>query len=209
MKRLKPEEMKKLFATLIPLAAIFVVSFTTHQRPIPIGSELPLADRKMKDISGKEVAFQDALGENGLLVMFSCNTCPYVIKNQERTRSIAEHAANQGIGVVLVNSNEAQRGDEDSFEAMQQYAKAQGYKWYYVVDENSVAADAFSASRTPECFLFNKDKKLVYHGAIDDNPSDASNVTREHLKMAMDEMKTGKEVSTKESRSIGCGIKRL
>lgn len=209
MKRLKPEEMKKLFATLIPLAAIFVVSFTTHQRPIPIGSELPLADRKMKDISGKEVAFQDALGENGLLVMFSCNTCPYVIKNQERTRSIAEHAANQGIGVVLVNSNEAQRGDEDSFEAMQQYAKAQGYKWYYVVDDNSVAADAFSASRTPECFLFNKAKKLVYHGAIDDNPSDASNVTREHLKMAMDEMKAGKEVSTKESRSIGCGIKRL
>lgn len=209
MKRLKPDEMKKLFATLIPLAAIFVVSFTTHHRSIPIGGDLPLADRKMKDISGKEISFQEAIREHGLMVMFSCNTCPYVIKNQERTRAIAEYASSQGIGVVLVNSNEAQRGDEDSFEAMQQYAREQGYKWYYVVDENSVAADAFSANRTPECFLFNKDKKLVYHGAIDDNPSDASGVTREHLKMAMDEMKAGKEVGTKESRSIGCGIKRL
>ncbi len=209
MKRLKPDEMKKLIATIIPLAAIFVVSFTTPHRAIPIGGDMPLADRKMKDISGKEVALQDAIKENGLLVMFSCNTCPYVIKNQDRTRAIAQYAAEQGIGIVLVNSNEAERGDADSYAAMQAYAQEQGYKWYYVVDENSVLADAFSANRTPECFLFNKDKKLVYHGAIDDNPSDASSVSREHLKAAMDEMKAGKEVSTKESRSVGCSIKRL
>jgi hypothetical protein len=70
-------------------------------------------------------------------------------------------------------------------------------------------ADAFGANRTPECFLFDKNGKLVYHGAIDDNPSDASAVTRKHLIIAIDAIKEGKEVSVKESRSVGCTIKRL
>ena len=209
MKRLNPDEMKKLFATLIPLAAIFVVSFTTQAPSLPIGADMPMGDRKMKDVSGKEISLNEAVKENGLLVMFSCNTCPYVIKNQERTREIAAFAGTQGIGVVLVNSNEAERGGGDSFEDMQSYARQQGYNWHYVLDENSALADAFEANRTPECFLFNKDKKLVYHGAIDDNPSDASQVSRQHLRVAMEEMKAGKEISTKESRSVGCGIKRL
>jgi hypothetical protein len=70
-------------------------------------------------------------------------------------------------------------------------------------------ADAFGANRTPECFLFNGDGKLVYHGAIDDNPSDASAVNRKHLAMAIDEMNAGKEISVKQSKSVGCTIKRL
>jgi hypothetical protein len=91
---------------------------------------------------------------------------------------------------------------------MKQYAKEQGYSWYYTVDEKSVLADAFGASRTPENFLFNKDGKLVYHGATDDNPEEAS-VTRKHLKEAINEMIGGKEVTQKTSRSVGCGIKRV
>ncbi|RYZ48042.1 MAG: redoxin domain-containing protein, partial [Chitinophagaceae bacterium] len=111
------------------------------------------------------------------------------------------------IGVILVNSNEAQRDSDDSFEAMKQYAKDQGYNWYYVVDQKNALADAFGATRTPENFLFNKEGKLVYHGAIDDNPDEAG-VTRKHLKEAVDEMLNGKEVSVKTSRSVGCMIKR-
>ena len=91
---------------------------------------------------------------------------------------------------------------------MQAYAKEQNYSWNYVVDKFNKVADAFGANRTPENFLFNKNGKLVYHGAIDDNPGDASGVNRKHLKMAMDEMTAGKEVSVKESRSMGCQIKR-
>lgn len=200
--------MKKLFATIIPIAAIFVVSFTTTPPGIPIGGDMPHPEHKMKDVSGKEVSLKDAMGKKGLLVMFSCNTCPYVIKNQDRTRAIAAYAKTQGIGVILLNSNEAERNAADSYAAMQEYAKDQSYAWYYVVDENSMMADAFQANRTPECFLFNADQKLVYHGAIDDNPTDGSNVKREHLKIAMDEMYAGKEVANKESRSIGCSIKR-
>ena len=186
----------------------FLLSFTALNE-LPIGASLPKPDLKMKDISGKEIALKDAVGKNGLLVMFSCNTCPYVIKNQQRTRDICQYALDHGIGVVLVNSNAAQRDEDDSFEAMKAYAKEQGYKWNYLVDEGSVVADAFDARRTPESFLFNKESKLVYHGATDDNPSDPGNVKRQHLKEAMDEMLSGKEVTVKTSRSVGCSIKRL
>ena len=91
---------------------------------------------------------------------------------------------------------------------MQEYAKEQNYKWNYVVDKNNEVADAFGANRTPECFLFDKNLKLVYHGAIDDSPSDVTAIKRIHLQEAINEMIAGKEVSVKESRSVGCSIKR-
>lgn len=191
----------------LSLLAVGLFSFMPLTE-LPIGADLPKADVKMKDVSGKEISFKAAQKKNGLLVMFSCNTCPYVIKNQQRTKEVAAYALKNDIGVVLVNSNEAQRSDDDSYEAMKAYAKEQGYNWYYVVDEKSAIADAFGANRTPENFLFNKEGKLVYHGAIDDNP-DASSVTRKHLWTAIDEMTGGKEVSVKTSRSVGCNIKRV
>jgi thioredoxin-related protein len=198
--------MKKL---LLPLSlfAVALLSFTTIGE-LPIGATMPNADVKMKDVSGKQISLKEAKKKGGLLVMFSCNTCPYVIKNQQRTKEISAYALENEIGVVLVNSNAAQRDGDDSFEAMKQYAKDQGYTWYYVADEKNALADAFGANRTPENFLFNGDGKLVYHGAIDDNP-DAAGVTRKHLKEAIDEMLSGKEVSQKTSRSVGCSIKRL
>jgi len=175
---------------------------------LPIGASIPKPELKLKDISGKEISLKDAKKKNGLLVMFSCNTCPWVIKNQSRTIEAANYALSKEIGVILLNSNEGQRDDADSYSEMKEYAAAQGYKWYYAVDANNVLADEFGANRTPECFLFNADGKHVYHGAIDDNPGDASSVSRKHLKMAMDEMTAGKDVSVKESRSMGCQIKR-
>jgi peroxiredoxin len=185
-----------------------LVSFSALDE-LPLGASIPKADVKMKDHTGKQISLQDAKKKNGLLVMFSCNTCPYVIKNQDRTKEICQYAMDKGIGVVLINSNEAQRSGADSYDAMKTYAAGQGYKWHYVVDERSQLADAFGANRTPENFLFDKDGKLVYHGAIDDNPSDASSVSRKHLKEAMDELLSGKDISVKTSRSVGCTIKRL
>jgi hypothetical protein len=131
-----------------------------------------------------------------------------VIKNQSATRAVCSYAQSKGIGVILLNSNEGQRNDDDSFAEMKSYASAQGYQWYYAVDQDNLLADVFGASRTPEVFLFNKDKKLVYHGAINDSPSDPSNVKRMHLREAMNEMLGGSDVSVKETRSVGCGIKR-
>lgn len=199
--------MKKIVAFSL-LSVLSLLSFK-KSGDLPIGADLPKADVKMKDISGKEISFNEAKKSHGLLVMFSCNTCPYVIKNQQRTKEICQYALGNNIGVVLINSNEAQRDGEDSYEAMKKYAAAQGYKWYYAVDKNSEMADVFGASRTPESFLFNKEGKLVYHGAIDNNPSDGNNVTRKHLHEAISEMLQGKEITVKTSRSVGCAIKRI
>jgi thioredoxin-related protein len=200
--------MKKLFFLLSSVGALALTSFVTPDE-LPIGAALPKTNVLLKDVSGKEVSLKDAKKQNGLLVMFSCNTCPYVIKNQPRTKEIAAYAQQNSIGVILINSNEGQRTSDDSFEAMKQYAKDQGYNWYYVVDKNSELADAFGANRTPECFLFSKDEKLVYHGAIDDNPGgEVSEIGRKHLKEAITEILANKEVTVKTSRSVGCSIKR-
>lgn len=200
--------MKNILFAAFP-AILLMYGLSTTNDPLPIGSPLPHPEVKMKDVSGKEISFNDARKKNGLLVMFTCNTCPYVIRNQSRTKEACAFASANEIGVALLNSNEGQRSDDDSYAAMKEYATAQGYNWYYLVDNRSAMADAFGANRTPECFLFDKDGKLVYHGAIDDNPSDASSVTRKHLLTAMTELNNGKEITVKESRSVGCSIKRL
>jgi peroxiredoxin len=200
--------MKKILFGCIAIVTLATLAFT-YGDPLQIGSTMPKADLKMQDISGKNVAMKDAKKENGVLVMFSCNTCPYVVKNQERTLAISKFATENKVGVIILNSNEALRADDDSYAAMQAYAKDQGYQWNYVVDKNHEVADAFGANRTPECFLFDKNLKLVYHGAIDNSPADAAAITRVHLQEAINEMVGGKEVSVKESRSVGCTIKRM
>jgi thioredoxin-related protein len=199
--------MKKIFLACTAIVSMAAMSFIINA-PLPIGSTMPKADVKLKDISGKEVSVGEVKKEKGVLVMFSCNTCPYVVKNQQRTVAIAAYAQKNNVGVIILNSNEGQRDDDDSYEAMKTYAKEQKYTWHYAVDKNNELADAFGANRTPECFLFDKDLKLVYHGAIDDNPSDAGSVKRNHLQEAITELTAGKEISIKESRSVGCGIKR-
>ena len=193
----------RLLGILLP-----VLGLNLHEANLPIGSSLPKADVLVKDVSGKEISLGQVKEAGGLLVMFSCNTCPYVIRNQSRTREICSYAADHHIGVILLNANEGDRSGGNSFEAMQEYAKTQGYHWYYALDGKSDLASAFGASRTPECFLFDKNGKLVYHGAIDDSPGDGQQVHRQHLRIAIDETLAGKEVSVKETRSVGCSINR-
>src|SRR5882724_4220269 len=166
--------MKKIL--LAATVAATLTSFTFHNDPLPLGAEMPKADLKMKDIGGSLVSLKEAKTANGLLVMFTCNTCPYVVKNQSRTKEICQYAKDKKLGVILLNSNEGGRRSGDSYADMQAYAKAQGYQWYYALDSDNALADAFGASRTPECYLFDKDGKLVYHGAIDDSPADIGSV---------------------------------
>lgn len=200
--------MKLFLLTCFAITAIAITSYAQNITPLAIGASMPSAEVKMKDISGKEVSLKDISTGKGILVMFSCNTCPYVVKNQSRTTEVFEYAKKSGLGVVIINSNEDLRDGDDSYEAMKSYAAEQGYGWSYVVDTDSKLANAFGATRTPENFLFDSDGKLVYHGAIDDSPSDASKVKRNHLKEAINELISGKEVTVKESRSVGCSIKR-
>lgn len=176
---------------------------------LELGSEMPMADLKMKSVEKKDVSLADVKTNNGLLVIFSCNTCPYVIKAQERTKEMLAYAAEKGIGAIVVNSNEAQRDDEDSYKAMAKYAKTQGYKVSYTVDQASKLADAFGATRTPEVFLFDGNGTLMYKGAMEDNPGNPSESRELYLKNAMDQILIGMVPDPASTKSIGCGIKRI
>lgn len=169
---------------------------------------MPKSDVPVKDISGKEVTLESAKKDNGLLVMFTCNSCPYVINNQSRTKEICSYAISKNIGVVLLNANKGERHGNESLDNMKAYAKAQNYQWYYAIDRDHEIADAFGAKRTPECFLFDKKGVLIYHGAIDDSPGDIANVKRRHLQEAINEMIAGKDITVKHTRSVGCSINR-
>jgi peroxiredoxin len=199
--------MKKIF--LIALTGFFTSQLIAQSNieSIAIGTSLPMSSVKMKSINGKEVSIKDVMQKNGVLVMFSCNTCPYVIKYQGRTLDAIKEARKNNVGVIIINSNEATRTEADSYNAMQQYAKAQQYDVPYVVDNNSAVANAFGATRTPECFLFNAKNELVYHGAIDDN-QDIAGAKRKHLSEAISESVNGRPVSVKNTKSVGCTIKR-
>lgn len=200
--------MKKILLAAFPIAALALMPLKLLSDPLPIGSPIPSPEVKMKDISGTEISFKDAQKKNGLLVVFSCNTCPVVKRLQSRLNEVSKYALKHNIGVILLNPNEAYRNKGDSYDDMKDYAKQSGFNWYYVLDENSAMADKFGANRTPELFLFGSDEKLAYHGAIDDNSNSEEGVTRKHAITAIDEMSAGKEISMKETRSVGCIIKR-
>ena len=111
------------------------------------------------------------------------------------------------IGVIVINSNDPSAYPEDNYDQMQKRAKDRGFEFPYVVDATSDVARAFGASHTPEAYLFDKDGKLVYHGAVDDNSKDASKVESPYLKDALNALLAGNQIATKETKAIGCSIK--
>ena len=178
---------------------------------LPIGSKALNTDYKMQNVFGKVVTLNSTKGENGLLVIFSCNTCPYVEKSNDRYTILAELCKEKRIGMVAVNSNEAYRSDKgESLREMKHYAISNKYSFNYVLDKNNKLADAYGATRTPHVFLFDKDLILVYKGAID---SDAKyrieNVKTHFLQNAINNMISGKKIEPNATKAIGCSIKRI
>lgn len=192
---------------LIICAAMLSFINTAPFNELAINAAIPQADYKMKDVSGKMISLNDAKTAKGLLVIFSCNTCPYVKLSEARIKQYSDFCLSNGIGCILVNSNEAQRGEEDSFDEMVKYYAAQNLKCFYAVDEKSQLANAFGAGRTPQCFLFNN-KGLVYKGAIDDNVKEPTAVKEFYLKNALASVLKNETPKTQETKSIGCTIKR-
>lgn len=200
--------MKKLF--VLPIFAFVAMSFALVEiKPIDLGTSIPNGDKKMLNVSDdKWVSLNDSKKNNGLLVIFSCNTCPYVVSQEDRIREIQVNAARMMIGVVVINSNEGKRSNDDSKSAMKKYAADQKYTAAYVVDSLAQMADAFGATRTPETFLFDKDGKLVYRGSIDDSPKEPTAVKAHYLLDAMTAVSKGNAVTIGTTVSSGCTIKR-
>lgn len=193
---------------LIITALLGVIALQVLQaEELALGSALPMANRKMPEISGKELSLRDITGKEGLLVIFSSNTCPWVIAWQDRYVTLADKYKSKDLGIVAVNSNAAYRGKGDSLEDMQKHAKENDYNFYYVLDKNSELAQVFGATRTPHIFLFDKTGKLVYRGAIDDNAQKPSQVEQNYLADAIDAMLVGQPINETTTRAFGCSIK--
>jgi len=191
----------------IPVLFCLAVSSAAAGGPLPIGAGIPMADVAMKNVDGKELNLKSIVQPAGTLVVFTCNHCPFVKRWESRIIELGNSYAAQGIGVVAINANDPKAYPDDSFEAMQVRAKEKGMEFPYVVDATSNVARAFGATKTPEAFLFDKNGKLVYHGAIDDNSEEPSKVENAYLKLALAAVLAGAEVPVKETKSIGCGIK--
>ncbi|MCB0801845.1 MAG: thioredoxin family protein [Flavobacteriales bacterium] len=193
------------------IATVGLLAFTNggQYETLKIGEKATLLDYEMKSTSGESMSLNQLKKVNGTLVIFSCNTCPFVIAWEGRYPEIANMANENQIGFALINSNEAKRNSEDSMEEMIAHAKVKGYSNIpYLVDQRSKLANAFGAKSTPHVFLFDKDWKLVYEGAIDDNHKDAEGVTKKYLENALQNLAKGEEINPKNTNALGCSIKR-
>ena len=174
---------------------------------LEIGSTMPLKDLELADISGKNITLATAKGDAGTLVVFSCNTCPWVIRWEDRYVTLANTYVQKGIGMIAVNSNAARFGGEDSLEEMLEHAKNNEYNFPYAQDPGSELASAFGATKTPHIYLFNGDDKLVYRGAIDDNAKNAKKVDIPFLANAIDALLVGNPINPQTTKALGCSIK--
>jgi len=192
--------------TVTAIAVIALAAATTFAAGIQLGDKAPMTDTKMKNVDGKEVSIADVAGKNGTLVIFTCNHCPFAKAWEKRIVESGNSCSKKGVGVIAINPNDPAAYDEDTYENMQRRAKDRGYEFPYVVDATSDVARAFGAKATPEVFLFDKDGKLVYHGAVDDS-REASKVSQRYLNDALEAVLAGKAVTTAETKAVGCSIK--
>jgi peroxiredoxin len=170
-------------------------------------------------IGEKAPDFQDLLGTDGkrysldsftnaptLVLIVSCNHCPYVQAYEDRMITIQHDFMDRGVGFVAVNSNYDKDYPDDSYENMVKRAREKGFNFPYIRDEDQTLARALSAVCTPETFIFDKERKLVYHGRIDDN-KDQSKVTTHDLRNALDAITAGTKPLVAETRPFGCSVK--
>ena len=201
---------------VLSLTAAGALLLAAHELPnLNIGDAMPAADVKMKNVDGQMASLNDLAGRNGTMVIFSCNTCPFVIGSEGsegwegRYPELMAVGARFGVPVVLINSNEAKRDQGDGFADMQARYKEKNYIGAYLLDAEHKVADAFGARTTPHVFLFTKEGKLAYKGAIDDNVAKASEVKERWAHKAIDNMASGLPVDPATTRNIGCSIKRM
>jgi peroxiredoxin len=172
---------------------------------MPLGTEAP--EFRLPDASGHLVSSFDLKGA-ALLVVFMCNHCPYVIHIRSGLAQLAKDYLPRGMAMAGINSNDVENYPADSPGRMAEEAKAAGYLFPYLYDATQEVAKAYRAACTPDIFLFDRDRRLVYRGQFDDSrPGNGIPVTGKDLRAALDAVLAGKPVSGLQEPSIGCNIK--
>ena len=175
---------------------------------VKVGDKAPAFS--LKNVDGRIVSLSDYKEAKGLIVIFTCNHCPYAKLYEQRIIALHEKLAPRGFPVVAINPNAPEIVPEDSYENMQKRAKEKGYPFPYVFDETQDVAKAYGATKTPHVFLLRREGEdfvVAYIGAIDDSPNDPKKVQRRYVEEAVEAILSGKPVPTSETKAIGCSVK--
>jgi peroxiredoxin len=178
----------------------------TASTMLPLGTEAP--DFALPNIDGRNVSLADFRQQSALLVVFICNHCPFVKHVASELARLARDYQPQGLAMVGINANDTDAYPEDAPDKMVQEAQRQGYSFPYLLDSTQEVAKAYRAACTPDFFLFDQQRRLVYRGQLDDSrPGNGIPVTGKDLRAAIDAVLAGRPVPEPQRASIGCNIK--
>ncbi len=179
----------------------------TESNMLPLGTKAP--DFTLPDtVSGKDLSLQDIATDQGTVIMFLCNHCPYVIHVNEEIVRIAKDYQAKGIGFVGISSNDADNYPMDGPELMKEHAETVGYNFPYLYDESQEVAKIYDAACTPDFYIFDGEQQLYYRGRIDSSrPGNDTPLNGHDLRQALDDMLAGKPAPEKQYPSAGCNIK--
>lgn len=172
---------------------------------LQIGQSSP--DFDLPGVDGKRYSLASFKDAQVLVVVFSCNHCPYVVGSEERMLKLFRDYAPHGVEMVAINSNETENHPMDSFEHMKVRAKEKGYPFPYLRDETQEVARAYGALRTPHYYVFDRERKLRYTGRMDDNPRNPGQEKTHELRDAIEAILAGKRPAVEVTNPIGCNVK--
>ena len=178
----------------------------TPSTMVRLGTTAP--EFQLTNVDGRQVSLRDFADAPALLVIFMCNHCPFVVHVARELAELAREYQARGVAVVGINSNDVGTHPADSPERMVAEAEARGYTFPYLYDETQSVANAYRAACTPDFFVYDKQRKLVYRGQLDDSrPDNGILATGRDLRAALDAVLAGKPVEEKQRASLGCNIK--
>lgn len=177
-----------------------------EQYKLQIGDPAP-AFEGLKGVEGTTYSLDDFSDAKALMVVFSCNHCPYVQAYEGRMQQVYEDYKDNGMAMVAINSNDASQYPEDSFDEMKKRAKSQGLTFPYVRDKTQQVAEAYGAQCTPHVMIFDEDRKLAYQGRYDDEKDDPEAGKAKDVRAALDAILAGEEPGEPVTRAFGCSIK--
>ena len=205
-----------LFLALALPTLVFATSsfLVKGDKGLKIGKSVPALDVQMRGIDDQSYSLSDFQGENGLMVVFSCNTCPFVVGSKDfdgwevQYNDLYAKAQEAKIGFVLVNSNAAKHKGVDSMEKMKERAAAQEYQMNYLMDVDSKVADAFGAKTTPHLYVVDANGKLVMRGSIDNSWDNSRQELETYALDAIKSLTEGTKLPNTTPAPRGCSIKR-
>jgi peroxiredoxin len=189
-------------------AVILFSAFSTGISGYKVGDKA--ASFRLKNVDGKMVSLADYKDAKGIILVFTCNHCPFAKKYESRIMNLDKNFKAKGFPVVAISPNDTSQVQEDSYENMQMRSKEKGYTFPYLLDNTQETAKTFGAVRTPHVYILENKKEgfiVRYIGAIDDNSDDEAAVKEKYVENAVNNILAGKPVSPDNTKAIGCGIK--